>query len=78
MVNCIHWSACQVRGGGCCAIDKFNGRPSLGVCNRVCQDREARPDYVPPPQTAVVANVVVKTTEAKKKDCGCGRAKRAK
>ena len=38
MIDCDHWSACNVTGGGCCAAGHFGGRPSLGVC-RQCAHR---------------------------------------
>lgn len=31
-IACQHWSACGVKGGGCCALGKFGGRPSAGLC----------------------------------------------
>ena len=32
LVDCVHWSACDVRGGGCCARGLYGGHPSLGTC----------------------------------------------
>lgn len=34
MISCDHWSACNVRGGGCCAAGHYGGKPSLGVCKQ--------------------------------------------
>ncbi len=38
---CDHWTDCGVRGGGCCGLDLFGGRPSLGVC-RGCEQNTAK------------------------------------
>lgn len=38
MINCQYWSSCKVVGGGCCALNLFGGKPSLGTCRR-CQKR---------------------------------------
>jgi Erv1 / Alr family len=46
MINCVHWSPCDQKAGGCCAKGLFGGRPSQGVCRRVCKQRtpgEANP-----------------------------------
>lgn len=46
-VPCKHWSACNVHGGGCCAKGLYGGKPSAGVCLRVC------PEYDGPPRESV-------------------------
>ena len=38
-INCKHWSECGIKQGGCCAINLFQGAPSLGICRR-CDKRE--------------------------------------
>ncbi len=38
---CRHWIDCQVAGGGCCAIGRFGGRPSHGICT-ICPDYSGR------------------------------------
>ena len=30
--ECSYWSDCGVRGGGCCGLSRFGGRPSHGIC----------------------------------------------
>jgi hypothetical protein len=52
-VDCPHWSDCGVKGGGCCALGRFGGRPSRGTC-LIClglpQDAPpALPATTPPP-----------------------------
>lgn len=39
MIYCRHWLDCGVKGGGCCALKLFGGKPSNGVCG-VCDKRE--------------------------------------
>ncbi len=39
-MNCKHWTSCNIKGGGCCAINKHGGRPSLGVCGQCDQRRQ--------------------------------------
>jgi hypothetical protein len=40
---CIHWRDCGLIGGGCCAIDAFDGhRPSFGTC-MACEKYEGPP-----------------------------------
>jgi hypothetical protein len=72
MVNCIHWTDCSRKGGGCCALGAYD-RPSVKVCLTVCKRRapdpvraflampvqEIEPDYKPTP------------TNATKGGCGC-------
>lgn len=36
-VDCKHWSSCNVKDGGCCAIGKFDGKPTLRNCYSVCR-----------------------------------------
>jgi len=31
-VDCQYWSDCATPAGGCCALSRFGGRPSLGTC----------------------------------------------
>ena len=37
MIECDHWRACGVPHGGCCGINRFGGRPSLGTCRKCLQ-----------------------------------------
>lgn len=41
-VDCAHWRACGVIGGGCCAHPEqpHGEHPSRGVCGKVCERRE--------------------------------------
>lgn len=39
-VNCSHWSDCGVSGGGCCDLSYYGGKPSTGVCNKICPQRQ--------------------------------------
>lgn len=39
-LDCIHWSDCNVSGGGCCAEQRFGGMPSIGVCE-ICEHRKS-------------------------------------
>lgn len=38
MIDCSHWKACGVSGGGCCQAGAYE-RPSFGVC-RHCGRRD--------------------------------------
>jgi hypothetical protein len=38
-VKCKYWSECGVRGGGCCALGLYGGRPSVGTCG-VCREHD--------------------------------------
>ncbi len=40
--HCIHWKDCKVTGGGCCALGRFGGKPSHGIC-AICPDYAGRP-----------------------------------
>ena len=31
---CDYWKNCGVRGGGCCSLNLYGGKPSLGVCRQ--------------------------------------------
>jgi hypothetical protein len=41
--NCRYWSACGTAGGGCCALSRFGGRPSLGTCGGCISRGENHP-----------------------------------
>lgn len=41
VIECDHWSECNVTSGGCCAAGHYGGRPSLGVCGQ-CPHRVVR------------------------------------
>ena len=43
MIDCPHWSDCGIDGGGCCAVGKYGGRPSRGMCQLVCLGGKAAP-----------------------------------
>lgn len=45
MVNCKHWSNCNVSNGGCCALKLFGERPSEGTCKFVCDKKEETLNY---------------------------------
>tara|TARA_R100001530_G_scaffold117097_1_gene84262 strand:+ start:1026 stop:1334 length:309 start_codon:yes stop_codon:yes gene_type:complete len=36
VINCDHWTDCNIIGGGCCDIEKFVVQPSYGLCIKVC------------------------------------------
>lgn len=38
-VYCRYWSDCGVKGGGCCSLNLYGGKPSRGVCGQ-CDKRE--------------------------------------
>ena len=44
LVQCSHWSACGVNGGGCCDLGLYGGRPSFGVCLQHCGIYDGPPD----------------------------------
>ena len=44
-IECEHWSACGVNGGGCCAISKHGDKPSHGVCLTVCMLNNGGDEY---------------------------------
>jgi hypothetical protein len=71
---CIHW-----RDGGICNIGMYDGRPSLGVCDRACPRREGDPEEI---RLAGIAldNLVMRRrnrarAEKEKKPCGCNAPK---
>lgn len=39
--SCRHWRDCGIRGGGCCALARYGGKPSWGTCAK-CRDRSFR------------------------------------
>jgi hypothetical protein len=41
---CEHWAACGVRGGGCCGLGLYGGRPSLGTC-QACPSNTAAGEW---------------------------------
>lgn len=49
-VECPQWSDCGVKGGGCCALGKFGGRPSRGTCHLICLGLSAPAPEPPPPR----------------------------
>lgn len=54
-MTCRHWSDCGVAMGGCCALGRYGGKPSLGTC-RQC------PEYDGPPRGA--GDLVAAVTKA--------------
>lgn len=36
---CDNWSECAVKGGGCCALGLYGGKPSYGICTKACPQR---------------------------------------
>lgn len=40
--ECKNWSDCGVAGGGCCALGRFGGKPSHGICG-ICKDYTGPP-----------------------------------
>lgn len=77
MANCKHWKDCGIKGGGCCALKLFGGKPSEGVCRKACQQREAIDPNIP---KEVYTNIAT-YQKPKGRDrgtrggCGCGRGK---
>jgi hypothetical protein len=53
MIECGHWSACGVTGGGCCAAGYWGGKPSLGICRTVCRLGVNPKTLEPPEETPV-------------------------
>ncbi len=38
-LTCPHWSDCGMDApAGCCALGKYGGRPSYGVCLKICKN----------------------------------------
>lgn len=74
MIECAHWSECNVGGGGCCAIGKYGGKPAMDVCLQHC------PDYDGPPRGMGdrVAATIKRVTRGKVGSCGgCGKRQMA-
>ena len=80
---CRYWSDCGTPAGGCCALSRFGGRPSLGICAGCISRGENRPagagDTV-----AAVLNVTGIGTAAQRvieaatgKPCGCAKRQAA-
>lgn len=53
MIECDHWRACGVPHGGCCEINRFGGRPSLGTCRKCLRQS---------PQTVEARGVLAQAT----------------
>lgn len=79
-VNCKHWSECDVVGGGCCNINKYD-KPSFGVCLLACSENTNKPTTKKARKTLgikkksrglgdTVKNVIDKLTGGKVKQCG--------
>ena len=45
-IDCEHWKACGVNGGGCCSLGLFGGKPSHGTC-MWCQNNRSPNQPVP-------------------------------
>lgn len=76
-MSCKHWSDCGVIGGGCCSLDLFGGKPSLGVCG-ICHsyDGPARGlgDRIAHLTKATGLKGVIDTiASAVGVDCGCSK-----
>jgi hypothetical protein len=76
---CSYWSDCGTLAGGCCALARFGGRPSLGTCAGCISRGENQPlgagDTI-----AAALNVTGVGVAAKKvieavtgKPCGCAK-----
>jgi hypothetical protein len=37
-IDCNHWKSCKNPQGGCCALGKYGGRISFGVCVLACAE----------------------------------------
>jgi hypothetical protein len=48
MPTCEHWRDCGITGGGCCAAGHYGGKPSHGICERICRNG-ANPPSKPMP-----------------------------
>lgn len=73
MSKCKHWTDCGVAGGGCCAKGLYGGKPSAGVCLRVC------PEYDGPARGAgdALAKAIHTLTAGLVKPCGGCRKRQA-
>jgi len=80
--ECSYWSDCGVRGGGCCGLSRFGGRPSHGICagcvgrgeNRVAGAGDCVAAVLNTTGLGPVAKKVIETATGK--PCGCpGRQK---
>jgi hypothetical protein len=72
MIPCVHWSDCDITGGGCCSSGAYR-RPSFGVCLQICEqyDGPARG------KGDLVYKAIHMATRGKVKPCGgCKKRRR--
>lgn len=62
MIDCPHWSDCGVRGGGCCAIGRGGGRPSIGTCRRCIESDGSCFDRPRPLRSAAISWVIAEAS----------------
>jgi len=78
-IDCRYWSDCGTPSGGCCALSRFGGRPSLGTCAGCISRGENRPigagDAVAAVLNATGVGPAAKWVieAAKGKPCGCAK-----
>ncbi len=82
-VDCRYWSDCGTLAGGCCALARFGGKPSLGTCGGCIARGENRAsgagDTIAAVLNATGAGAVVKSVieTATGKPCGCAKRQAA-
>ena len=69
-IDCPHWRDCGIKGGGCCAVGKYN-RPSFGVCLHVCLGKPPPVRRSTPPVDLDAMGYDVETAQQEAKGCGC-------
>lgn len=85
LIDCEHWSDCNLLGGGCCAISKYGDHPSVQTCIHTCRlnGKEGLPVFnggmismpkAPPKRSIGLGDTVKwmidKVTFGKTKPCG--------
>jgi hypothetical protein len=88
-INCKHWSECGVKDGGCCSLNLYGGRPSLGTCNLSCKREKECEQWTTQDKSRGLGDSIAKVTEraglvrvakvyekVTGKPCGCGGRQR--
>jgi hypothetical protein len=53
MGQCKYFKNCGIRGGGCCTIGEYNGKPTHLACEKLCDKRdESAKEIIQKPPTA--------------------------